>query len=203
MTTLPPLLATSASSAQGAGGWGSVGREQAGRGPAGVGVADRSAAPTGRAEEAAGAASSQLKDAAGKPLSQEDARKVKELEARDAEVRRHEQAHKAAGGQFARGAPTYEMTRGPDGRSYATGGEVKIDTGEVPNDPEATIRKMQQVRRAALAPESPSAQDRRVAAEASRKEQKARAELRELERAAESYAGQAAEPQKSMLDALG
>ncbi len=44
-------------------------------------------------------------------------------------------------------------------------------------DPQATIAKMQQVRRAALAPAEPSAQDRRVAARASEQERRARAEL--------------------------
>ena len=56
------------------------------------------------------------------------------------------------------------------------GGEVSIDTSAVPNDPDATIQKMRQVRRAALAPAEPSPQDRRVASEASRTESQARAE---------------------------
>ncbi len=59
---------------------------------------------------------------------------------------------------------------------YAVGGEVKIDTTPE-KDPEATIRKMQQVRKAALAPTQPSAQDRSVAAQASQIEAEARAEL--------------------------
>lgn len=51
---------------------------------------------------------------------------VARLRQRDAAVRRHEQAHAAAGGPHA-GAPSYEYTQGPDGRQYATGGEVPID----------------------------------------------------------------------------
>ena len=44
-------------------------------------------------------------------------------------------------------------------------------------NPKETIRRMQQVRKAALAPANPSSQDRSVAAQASREEAKARAEL--------------------------
>jgi hypothetical protein len=59
---------------------------------------------------------------------------------------------------------------------YAVGGEVKIDTSRE-RDPQDTIRKMQQVKRAALAPAQPSGQDRSVAARASQIEAEARIEL--------------------------
>lgn len=110
-------------------------------------------------------------------LSEEDQEKVKKLKERDAEVRRHEQAHIAAGGQYVQGGAQYEYETGPDGKQYATGGEVGIDTSEVSDDPTATIRKMQVIRRAALAPSEPSEADRRIAAEAQQREMKARAEL--------------------------
>ncbi len=110
-------------------------------------------------------------------LTEEELREVDRLKKRDAEVRRHEQAHKAAAGRYATGGPTYEYEKGPDGRQYAVGGEVQIDVSPVEGDPQATIQKMQQVRRAALAPAEPSAQDRKVAAEAARLEAQARAEL--------------------------
>ena len=97
------------------------------------------------------------------------------LEARDQEVRNHEQAHQTAGGQYA-SAPSYSTQRGPDGESYAIGGEVQIDIS-AESEPAATIRKMQQVRTAALAPAEPSSQDHAVAAKASRLESEARAEL--------------------------
>lgn len=101
---------------------------------------------------------------------------VTELKKRDAEVRTHEQAHAAVGGQYA-GSPSYEYQRGPNGKSYAVGGEVRIDVSVVPGDPQATIQKMQVVRRAALAPAAPSSADRAIAAEASIKAAEARAEL--------------------------
>lgn len=110
-------------------------------------------------------------------------RELQVLKQRDREVRQHEQAHVAAGGAHIRGGPHYEFETGPDGRRYAVGGEVNIDTSPVPNDPEATILKMQAVRSAATAPAEPSAQDRAVAADASRNEAEARADLREQQRA--------------------
>ncbi len=109
-------------------------------------------------------------------LTESEKRKVRELQARDRQVREHEQAHKVAGGQFA-SSPTYRTVVGPDGRSYAVGGEVRIDTSTVPNNPEATIRKLQIVKRAALAPREPSSADRAVAAEAEQKILRARAEI--------------------------
>lgn len=100
-------------------------------------------------------------------LSDADRQRVAELAARDREVRAHEQAHLAAAGSYARGVH-YETTTGPDGRRYTSAGSVSIDATPVPGDPRATIRKAQIVRRAALAPADPSAEDRRIAAEASK-----------------------------------
>lgn len=92
-------------------------------------------------------------------------KELTELKARDREVRAHEAAHQAVGGQYA-GAITYVYQRGPDGAQYAVGGEVSIDTSPVEGDPQATIEKMRTVRAAALAPAEPSPQDRAVAAQA-------------------------------------
>ncbi len=112
-------------------------------------------------------------------LTQEEQQDVRELKERDREVRAHEQAHKTAAGAHALGRPTFDFTTGPDGKRYAVGGEVSIDTGEVTGDPRATIQKMQQIRQAALAPGNPSAQDHAVAASAQAAEKRARAELAE------------------------
>jgi hypothetical protein len=112
-----------------------------------------------------------------KELTEEERKVVEELRARDQEVRAHENAHKAAAGGYATGGPTYTYQTGPDGKRYAIGGEVQIDTSEVPNDPEATIRKAQIIRRAALAPAEPSSQDQKVASQAKTIENRARQEL--------------------------
>ncbi len=109
-------------------------------------------------------------------LSEEEQQQVGELKQRDAEVRAHEQAHLAAAGGNASGGASFEYQTGPDGRRYAVGGEVQIDPAPVDGDPQATIQKLQQIRAAALAPGSPSSQDRAVAAQAAAAIQEANAE---------------------------
>lgn len=109
-------------------------------------------------------------------LAQQEQKALQELKDRDAEVRAHEQAHASVGGQYA-GSPTYEFERGSDGNNYAVAGEVPIDISKVPNDPEKTITKMQQVRAAALAPQEPSGADKSIAAQANKIITEARSEL--------------------------
>ncbi|MEM6333853.1 MAG: putative metalloprotease CJM1_0395 family protein [Planctomycetota bacterium] len=179
---------------------------------AGVGVAERPGAqragdrfePSERGgASAAGAGGEESADAAGssagvgrgtdgEPLTAEEQEQVDKLQARDREVRAHEQAHKNVAGPYAVSGPTYSYQRGPDGQRYAVGGSVQIDTS--PEDtPEQTLAKMQQVRRAALAPAEPSAQDRRVAQQASQQAAEARAEInaqRAVESEAESEEGE-------------
>lgn len=111
-----------------------------------------------------------------KERKQKEQREVNELAAIDRAVHAHEAAHAAVAGEFA-GSTSYTYVKGPDGISYAVGGEVSINSSPVPNDPEATLRKAQQIRQAANAPVDPSPQDRRVAAQAAQMEQQARAEL--------------------------
>lgn len=105
-------------------------------------------------------------------------RQLQQLAERDREVRAHEQAHQAVGGQYA-GAVSLTYERGPDGKNYAVGGEVPIDTGKVANDPQATLDKAETIRRAALAPAEPSSQDRRVAAQAIQMALEARVEIQQ------------------------
>ena len=118
-----------------------------------------------------------------------------ELKARDREVRAHEAAHQAVGGQYA-GSISYVYERGADGAQYAVGGEVSISTSPVGGDPQATIDKMRVVRAAALAPAEPSPQDRAVAAEAMQLMLQAQAELSsELGRTDESGQSEVSEDQ--------
>ncbi len=112
-----------------------------------------------------------------KKLSEQEQRQVQELKRRDAEVKAHEQAHLSAAGGLARGGASFDYKTGPDGKRYALGGEVNIDTSRASDDPQANMSKARQIRRAALAPADPSAQDHAVAAEASRMEAQAQAEL--------------------------
>ena len=111
-------------------------------------------------------------------LSPEAQEQVRQLQQRDREVRSHEQAHISAGGPHVSGGASYTYSRGPDGRQYAVGGSVSIDTAAIPDDPDATLEKARMVRSAALAPGAPSAQDQSVAAQAASMEMQAQAEKR-------------------------
>ena len=128
-------------------------------------------------------------------LSEAQRRTVEKLKARDREVRAHEQAHLSAAGPHARGGPSFQYQKGPDNARYAVGGEVDIDVSPMPGDPEATIRKAQVIRAAALAPSDPSPQDHQVAAAATKMEAEARQELSQ-----QFQAQQTGQPQSRSAD---
>ncbi|MDO6823213.1 putative metalloprotease CJM1_0395 family protein [Marinobacter sp. 1_MG-2023] len=109
-------------------------------------------------------------------LNEAELKELSELKARDREVRAHEAAHQAVGGQYA-GSMSFTYQRGADGAQYAVGGEVSIDVSPVNGDPQATIEKMRVVRAAAMAPAEPSGQDRAVAAQAMQTMLQAQSEL--------------------------
>lgn len=113
-------------------------------------------------------------------LTQEEKLLVETLKKVDSEVRTHEMAHIAAGGEFITSSATFSYQQGPDGKNYAVGGEVGIDTSPEPGDPEVTLQKMRQVRAAALAPAQPSSQDLKVASRAASQAAKAMAEITQL-----------------------
>ena len=108
--------------------------------------------------------------------SEDELAVISSLKTRHNEVNIHEQAHAAVGGQYA-SSPSYSYQTGPDGLKYAVSGEVSIDTSAIEGDPEATLKKAQQVKAAALAPAQPSAQDIKVAAEADQMATQARSEI--------------------------
>lgn len=110
------------------------------------------------------------------PQIQAQIARLKQIEVK---VKAHEAAHKAVGGNLASSA-SYSYTRGPDGRSYITGGEVQINMSDG-KTPEETISRMQQVIRAALAPADPSGQDRAVAAQAASRMSQAQQEKLQAE----------------------
>jgi hypothetical protein len=101
---------------------------------------------------------------------------IDQLKARDLEVRQHEQAHLAAAGGLATSGTSYTYQRGPNGISYAIGGEVGIDTSPGAT-PEETVQRARTIQAAALAPAEPSGPDRAVAAQAQQMEAQARAEI--------------------------
>lgn len=130
-----------------------------------------------QAQEQQAAESRQADKAAQERLEFEQAQ-IQQLASRDREVRAHEQAHRSVGGKYA-GPISLELEQGPDGRAYAVSGEVSISLSPVAGDPQATIAKLDQVRRAALAPAEPSAQDRQVAATAGQGVLEAEAQLQQ------------------------
>lgn len=136
-------------------------------------VAGRGAESEGKPKSAKNGTANRLQ------LDQAQLRQVEQLRQRDREVRAHEMAHLAAAGSYALGGPTFEYQVGPDGQRYAIGGHVNIDTSPVPGDPEATLRKAETIRRAALAPGDPSPQDRSVAAAAAAMAMKAQIEIQQ------------------------
>ncbi len=133
-------------------------------------------------------------------FDQDEQREIAALKRRDAEVCMHEQAHTAAAGSYAKGGASYDYVTGPDGKRYATGGEVHIDTSAIPDNPEATIAKARTIAAAALAPAKPSAQDRRVAAQAVKMEQNARMELARMK--SESYDQNGQSPDKESSSSI-
>ncbi len=125
---------------------------------------------------ASGGASGSAKTQGEAKKSPAQQAELDKLKNRDREVRAHEQAHLAAAGGYVAGGANYSLQTGPDGHQYAVGGSVSLDASPVSGDPEATIQKAETIRRAALAPAEPSAQDRNVAAQALAMEAQARAE---------------------------
>ena len=133
-------------------------------------------------------------------LTDAQLKEVDELRSRDEHVRKHEQAHLQAAGRWASSGATYSYKRGPDNKLYAVGGEVNIDISEE-KTPEETIAKMQVVKRAALAPADPSAQDKKVAARATAIEQRARME--KSQEAAQELADKLENPNGSKTPEIG
>jgi hypothetical protein len=113
-----------------------------------------------------------------KELTPDQQRQVEKLSKIDREVRAHERAHMSAGSGLITNAASYTYTYGPDGKQYAVGGEVGIDTSAA-SKPEASIAKGRQIQAAALAPADPSAQDYRVASIGAQLELQGRSELSE------------------------
>lgn len=101
---------------------------------------------------------------------------IQKLQSTDRNVRNHEAAHLAAAGGLATGGANFTFQRGPDGRLYAIGGEVNINTSPG-KTPQETLTKARQIRAAALAPADPSPQDMAVANQASQMEAEAMQEI--------------------------
>lgn len=112
-------------------------------------------------------------------LTPEQQRQVERLKRIDAQVRAHEAAHQAVGGNLVGGGMlTYQI--GPDGKQYAVGGDLPVDMSISGIDPATIISKMRQIESAAMAPTDPSGQDLAVALQAAQIESQARVELMQI-----------------------
>lgn len=114
-------------------------------------------------------------------LTTDQLKSVKEKREFDKALTKHEEDHHEVAADLARSGPLYETEIGEDGQEYRKSGKVMIDTGTT-EDPEKTVKKMKQVRAAALAPDGNqlaplSEQDKKIAAEATEKERKAQSVL--------------------------
>ena len=97
----------------------------------------------------------------GKNYDEQDfARVLEKFKRTDAEIRSHEQAHATIGHTTAPIAYTYQQ--GPDGKMYAVGGSVRLDTS-IPDDPKDAAFKLDQIQRAASAPIDTSGADNQIA----------------------------------------
>ena len=135
-----------------------------------------SGSPTNAAAPAGKTDSKSTIKAGPAELTAEQRRAVAELQEIDRNVRAHEQAHIQAGRGVITSGPNYTYTYGPDGKQYAVGGEVGIDTSPE-RKPEANIDKGVRIQAAALAPRDPSPQDYRVATVGGRLETQGRSDL--------------------------
>jgi len=114
-------------------------------------------------------------------LSTDKLKDVKKKREFDKALTEHEEAHHEVAADLARSGPLYETEIGPDGETYRKSGKVMIDTGTEEDD-DKTVKKMKQVRAAALAPDGNqlaplSEQDKKVAAQATEKERKAQSRI--------------------------
>lgn len=179
-------------------------RGQLARDEAQASGASPAAGPSGGGRGAASATPGQASGPGQRGASQltpEQQQKVQELQQRDTHVRSHEAAHQAAGGDLT-GPASFSYQLGPDGRSYAVGGEVPVQarSGRTPDE---TIAIARRVRAAALAPSDPSPADLAAAASASQVELRAVQQKRQAGQDGVARAGQPATPGQARPAASG
>jgi hypothetical protein len=85
----------------------------------------------------------------------------------DRDVHNHEMAHYRAGIPYG-ALPEYWVVTGPLGKRYVVTGITRFDMSEISGAPDQTLRKLETIRRAALAPSVPSDVDRGIAGELTR-----------------------------------
>lgn len=114
------------------------------------------------------------------------AKHLKKLKARHDEVVRHEEAHYREAGHLAASKPVLsDFVTGADGKQYATGGHVMINTSET-GDPEKDLQNGRIIVRSAEAPLSVDSEmsqaDKNVAAKGRRMIEKSEKKLGKLKK---------------------
>lgn len=94
---------------------------------------------------------------------QDFARVLEKFKTTDANIRSHEQIHATIGQTTA--PISYNYQEGPDGKMYAVGGHVRLDTS-IPDDPKAAALKLDQIQKASTGPMDVSSADMGIAAQA-------------------------------------
>jgi flagellar biosynthesis/type III secretory pathway chaperone len=103
-----------------------------------------------------------------------------DLTREDREVRAHELAHYYTGRPYT-SEPEYWFIVGPLSKRFAVSGHVRFDLSPIANDAQATLNKYKILRRAALAPMTPSPYDQRVAADLDRSMVKLKEQISQAE----------------------
>ncbi len=87
-------------------------------------------------------------------------RVLEKFKSMDSNIRSHEQAHASSGTTTTPIQYSYQV--GPDGKMYATGGHVRLDTS-IPSDPKSAAIKLDQIKRSATSSVDSSSADMSIA----------------------------------------
>lgn len=136
----------------------------------------------------------------------QSAKHLKKLKSRHDEVVRHEEAHYREAGHLARSKPVLsDFVTGPDGKQYATGGHVMIDTSAT-GDPEKDVQRGKTIVRAAVAPLSVDSQlsqaDKNVAAKGRQLIEKSEKKLGKLKKLKNAVGGAASKLNRQQVKTL-
>ncbi|MCP4269219.1 MAG: hypothetical protein GY777_27230 [Candidatus Brocadiaceae bacterium] len=110
----------------------------------------------------------------GRQPSPEEQKEIEKIRKNSRNVKRRELVYRAVVGNHVRGAASFQYETGPDGMKYAIAGHTAIDTRPIINNPEASIRKAQAIKRTKI--------DQSVAVEVEKMEREARLALKEKQR---------------------
>jgi len=94
---------------------------------------------------------------------QDFARVLEKFKKTDLDIRSHEQAHATIG--VTTSPISYNYQQGPDGKMYAIGGSVRLDTS-IPDDPKAAMEKMDRIKDAVTGVDNPSGADMAISTQA-------------------------------------